>query len=376
MRKNILIFGHSYATQFIDINNQYTKLFDHDKFHVTVIYLVGEENQQVRSQHCADEVIFLNSPKNSVRGLKLAAIKKILQLCHKKQFAIVICHRYKPTYVMLWVALFYKFTALFFIMHELGTLSSYSRRALIATLNKKNMIFAGVSDAVRNDLRKDIWRVNADRTITLYNMIDIDYTEANLLDRESARKQLNLSPEDFVFGNIGRLAINKDQKTLLQAFANIKQSAPKAKLIILGEGQLEQDLKQQVNLLRLNKDIIFTGFVPEGFRFIKAFDIFVLSSIQEAFGRVLLEAMIAKVPIIATAVNGIPEVIGQTGTLVEAGNTKQLAEAMLNSYQTLASVLSERGLQCYERAVKNFSLAKFNEIFWQLPLLNSSTETL
>jgi len=76
MRKNILIFGHGYATQFIDINNQYTRLFDPNKFNVTVVYLTGEPNDTVRKRHLTNNVIFLNSPPRSTRGLKIYAIKK------------------------------------------------------------------------------------------------------------------------------------------------------------------------------------------------------------------------------------------------------------------------------------------------------------
>ena len=61
MRKNILLFGHSYATQFIDISNQYTQLFDKNKYNVTVAYLVGEPDEAIKQKHTAENVIFLNT---------------------------------------------------------------------------------------------------------------------------------------------------------------------------------------------------------------------------------------------------------------------------------------------------------------------------
>src|SRR5690349_21701975 len=106
MRKSILIFGHGYATQFIDISNQYTKLFDPVKFEVTVAYLTGEPDEKIRQRHLAENVYFLNFSKRATRGLKIAAIKKMLRLQREKNFQIVICHRYKPSYIMLWVARF------------------------------------------------------------------------------------------------------------------------------------------------------------------------------------------------------------------------------------------------------------------------------
>lgn len=364
--KNILLFGHGYATQFIDISNQYTRLFDPKNFRVTVVYLVGEPDETVRQKHLADEVIFLNCPKSSTRGLKIFAIRKMLKLQREKNFQLVVCHRYKPTYVMLWVNLFAKIPLLFSVMHELRTLKNFMRKCLIKLLAGNNIIFAGVSNAVRDDIRQSIWGIPNERVITLYNMIDTDLTEPAFLTREAARDKLHLQEGDFIFGTIGRLVINKDQKTLIAAFAKIKSACPNAKLVILGQGVLEQLLKEQVKQLGLTNDVIFTGFLPDGFRFVKAFDVYVSPSIQEAFGRVLLEAMLGKVPIIATRVNGVPEVIGNAGLLIDALNITQLADNMLTLYQASRDERAALGQKGYERAYHEFSLKKFNEIFWEL----------
>lgn len=375
MRKNILLFGHSYATQFIDISNQYTRLFDKEKFNVTVVYLVGEPDEKIRERHLAENVIFLNCSRRSVRGLKIAAIAKMIQLCKKNNFEIIICQRYKPSYVMLFVAQFIKIPAIFFIMHELGTISHLSRKMLIAALARKNMIFAGVSNAVRDDIRKSIWGVPHERVITLYNMIDVEWTQSLLLDRETARQQLEYNESQFLFGNIGRLAKNKDQTTLIQAFAKIKPQCPNAKLIIVGDGSLEDKLKKLVAKLNITDDVHFTGFIENGFRFLRAFDVLISSSIQEAFGRVLIEAMIAKTPIIATSVNGVPEVIGDTGPLIPARDKDRLANEMLKAYQTTTSERERWGKLGYDRAINDFSLQRFNEIFWKLPIIRKRITT-
>ena len=97
--------------------------------------------------------------------------------------------------------------------------------------------------------------------------------------------------------------------------------------MILGDGQLENTLKQHAKTLSISDNVTFTGFVPEAFCTMKAFDTYVTSAIQEAFGRVLLEAMIARIPIIATRVNGMPEVLGDTGALVEPRQPERTAGA-------------------------------------------------
>ena len=369
MRQPILILGHNYATQFIDIYNQYTKLFNPEQFDVTVAYLTGEPDEAVKRRTLAQNVLFLNTPKTGTRGLKMAVVKQLLALCREKQFQIVICHRYKPTYIMMWIAQFLPISALIFVMHELGTMTSLRRQLLIAVLRRKNMLFAGVSNAVRDDLRDTLWCVPNDRIATLYNMIDIELTEPQLLSRTEARKALNLPDEAFVFGNLARLAPNKNQTSLIQAFACVKKSYPLAKLIILGEGELGDSLKKQAQNSRFGHDIIFSGFVPEGFRYMKAFDCFVLSSTQEAFGRVLLEAMVARLPIIATTVHGIPEVVAHAGTLVPPDKADKLAAAMNDMCALTLTDREKLGAQAYEHARIAFSIPAFQRQFWQLPLL-------
>ncbi len=367
MRKNVLIIGHDYVTQFVDIYNQYTRLFDPEKYEVTVAYLTGEPNTEIKNRTLAENIIFLNVPKKSIRSLKIRAIKKLLDLTREKKFQIVICHRYKPTYIMMWVARFYKIPLLVSVMHELRTMASINRQLLIALLAPKNMVFAGVSNAVRDDMRKNLWCVPKERIITLYNMIDVELTEPQLLARDDAREKLGLAPDAFVFGNVARLARNKDQESLIHAFSLIKPYCPRAKLIIIGSGDLEQKLKQQIASHGLDNDIILTGYLSGGFRYMKAFDCFVLSSIQEAFGRVLLEAMIAKLPVIATRVHGIPEVISGTGMLVEPKDTAGLAAAMQKIHDLSSDELVRRGEQAYQHVIRHFSIPRFHEQFWHLP---------
>lgn len=365
MRKNILIFGHNDATQFIDIYNQYTALFPPEKFAVTVVFLTGTPTEETKQRTLAENLLFLNLPKKNIRMLKIGAIRKLLALCREKKFEIVICHRYKPAYIILWVAQFCKIPLIINVMHELSTMAALHRRLLVTCFAGKNTLFAGVSNAVRDDMRKCLRHFPPERIITLYNMIDMHLMEPQLLSREAARQALNLPQHAFVFGNIARLARNKDQKSLIQAFSQIKSQCPQAKLILIGDGHLEMTLKHQAHACGLEHDIFFTGFLANGMRYMKAFDCFVLSSTQEAFGRVLIEAMIAKLPIIATRVNGIPEVVGDAGLLVPPQNVADLAAAMQQVYALSANERTAMGDKAYQHVKTHFSMPVFEQQFWQ-----------
>lgn len=366
MRKNILILGHNYATQFVDICNQYVKLFDPDKFKVTVAYLSGEPDAEAKARTLSEEVIFLNCSKRDIRGLKISAIRKVVALCKERQFEIVICHRYKPIYIMLWAAQFVNIPKIFFVMHAMFTLNSLPRRLLIAALVRPNMYFAGVSDAVRNDLRKNLWRIADDHVITLNNCIDIDITEPQIISREDARAFFNLSPDTFVFGLLGRLAREKNHTTLLDAFAKVKARLPKTKLLLIGDGPLEEKLRKQAAELNLTDDVIFAGFLPQGFRYLKAMDLCLLVSTKEAFGRSLLEAMVARVPIMGSRTNGIPEVVTGAGLTVEARDAQAMAQAMMYYAKLSEEDLMAQQVLVYRHVREKFSIEKFREIFWEI----------
>lgn len=365
MRKKILILGHSHVSQFVDVYNQYARLFNPQFYEVTICYLSGPPNPEIETPNLAEHVFFLHCSKKSIRNLKIKPIIKLFRFCRAQAFDMVICHRYKPTYIMLWVAQFLKIPAIFFVMHELGTMRSRARQFLLAALRRKNMIFAGVSDSVRDDMRKDLWGIPNERITTLYNMVDFDLFEPQLLSRAGAREALHLPHSAFLFGNIGRLVVNKDHHSLILAFAKIQPFCLDAKLVIIGSGELEPMLRAQVNAMGLNDAVIFTGFVSGAFRYMKALDCFLLTSVQEAFGRVLLEAMIAKVPIIASQTHGIPEVIGGVGTLVSPKNSLGFAQAMQRCYEASHEERARQGQACYEHALSNFSIPKFHEQFWQ-----------
>jgi glycosyltransferase involved in cell wall biosynthesis len=364
-RRSVLILGHNDGTQFIDIYNQYTQLFDPKHYDVTVAYLTGKAKEETKNRMLAENVIFLNITKSHIRGLKIKAIMQIRQFCRENQFDLIICHRYKPLYIMMWVAQFLRIPALIFVMHALGTTHALHRKLFIQCLNKKNMLFAGVSQAVKKDLENNLWGKPAKKVIHLYNSIDLEQAEKNFLSRVSGRTALGLPEESIIFGNAARLISTKNHASFIQAFAMIKPHCPLAKAVIIGNGELENNLKNLVKSLKLENDIIFTGFIPKASRYFKIFDCFVSNSTKEAFGLSILEAMAAKLPIIATRIGGIPEVVDNTGILIEANNIQTCANAMQEIYHATSIKKAQMGEEAYARVFNHFSTQAFKQNFWE-----------
>ena len=148
-----------------------------------------------------------------------------------------------------------------------------------------------------------------------------------LLDREQARVHLGLPPEGKVVGWVGRLSAEKGPDVILKALARLEDGG--AILSVVGSGREQQALKTLADRLGVAHRVRWHGGVPGAARMMKAFDLFCLSSRTEGTPMVLFEAMGARIPIIATRVGGIPEVLSETDALlVPSDDPAALATAL------------------------------------------------
>lgn len=309
----------------MDCARQYAALFAGSAYKVTTVYLSGAPDAAVEAGSASDEVIFLGYKPKDIRGLKLGAMRDIRRLVAERDFEFCIAHRFKPIYI----ALFATSLPVIGIHHAFGVYDRPARRLLV-NLFRKRLLLLGVSEAVRDQIRRKLPRWPHSQIATLYNRIDVARVRSQLLNRSEARTALGLPDDAWIVGNAGRLHPDKDQKTLIQGFAQALPRLPeKSLLAIMGSGRLEQELKQLASDLGVADDVLFLGQIAEGRRYFRAFDIFALSSDHEPFGMVVLEAMAADVPIISSDCGGAPEILGADGHLFRQGDPGSLAKALL-----------------------------------------------
>ena len=134
----------------------------------------------------------------------------------------------------------------------------------------------------------------------------------------------------FTILAVGRLANEKGISYLVEAFKLVRRQRDDLKLLIIGAGPLESSLRQQVADLRLDEAVLFTGYLDNARQYMKYCDLYMISSLTEGLPITLLEAMSEKLPLVSTAVGGIPGVIQHEihGLLVPAQNPAVLAEAV------------------------------------------------
>ncbi|PSS57591.1 glycosyltransferase [Pseudomonas sp. BBP2017] len=367
--KRVLQFCHGYDGPFLDCARQYASLFSGSGYKVTTVFLTGAADPQVAAGCASDEVIFLEFSSKSIRGLKLGAIRALRRIVAARNFSFCIAHRFKPIYI----ALLGSRLPVIGVHHAFGDYLRGSRQ-LFANLFRQRLSLLGVSDAVRDDMRKCLPKWPAERIQTLYNRIDIEALQAALVPAADARQALGLDPQAWIVGNVGRLHPDKDQATLLRGFARALPSLPAgARLAILGEGRLAQALKTLAAELGITGQVDFLGQVPNARRYFKAFDAFALSSDHEPFGMVLLEAMVAGVPVLATACGGALEVVEGVGILFPLADAERLAQGL----QHLAVLDEGQRQECAGRMLarlrERFSDSAVRDTFWQLPAVRVLT---
>lgn len=157
-------------------------------------------------------------------------------------------------------------------------------------------------------------------------------------DRSAVRKELGLNPEHIAIGFVGRLVPQKAVDHLIAAFAIVGAAIPQARLIIVGDGGQEAQLRKQAADLGLSESIVWAGS-QNGARLMTAFDIYALSSIYEAFPYVLIEAALHGLPIVATRVGGTAELVheGRNGALAPIGDVPAFAGALMKLVEDQAT---------------------------------------
>lgn len=165
--------------------------------------------------------------------------------------------------------------------------------------NKSDLIIA-VSKGVKEDLVSN-FGVDKEKIEVIYNPIDIKEIQKQSREKLERKKFKKLFENNGpTITTLGSLSEQKGHWHLIRAFKYVKKEFPKAKLIIMGKGNLKQYLSNLARKLDLEKDVFFTGFIENPFKFISKSDLFVLSSLYEGLGNVIIESMACSTPVVST----------------------------------------------------------------------------
>jgi glycosyltransferase involved in cell wall biosynthesis len=186
-----------------------------------------------------------------------------------------------------------------------------------------------LTDRERSEYQK-LGLIRNERLAVIHSGVSVDRYRVNGPGRQKTRKALEIDADACVVGSVGWLLPIKGPHYLLEAVAPLLRANGKIQLLYVGKGEMEAVLKGIVEQRGLEKSVRFLGWrnnVPD---LLSVFDIFVLPSLNEGMGRVLIEAMAAGLPIVASRTGGIPDLIihGENGLLVPPADPRRLGAAI------------------------------------------------
>ncbi len=208
------------------------------------------------------------------------------------------------------------------------------------------------------DYLRDRAKVSPRKVITINNGVEIPRAVAEQ-EVQALKAQFSLKDSDFVVGTVGRLF--NDHKKITDILEAVKRlDLPHLKLLIVGGGRDEQLLKDETRELGIEGQVIFTGYQYDTAPYYRLMDLFCIASQREGFGLVAAEAMLHHLPVLATQVGGLQNVVvnGETGFLVPPNTPSKLAEKIHFFYHHPEAVTT-MGEAGYQRAIQNYTEERY-----------------
>lgn len=344
----------------ISLQNLLTHL-DYKRFlPIVAVPEEGDFVERLRNQ----EIVYLLVDLPSIRSTRIdrimLSILHLLKLLRRYQIDLIHANGSRSMLLAGLAAFMLRVPSIWHL--RVATQTDYILDRFLFLLSKRIII---ISSAVNERLS---WARNKGKIQLIPNGVDIElFHPNNKMYRHEICVQLGFDPEGPIISTMCQLHPQKHLDVFIKAASHISLTQPHAQFIICGrevsvsEGYKDM-LKNLAERLGVRNKLFFTGFRSDIHKILGATDIFVLSSVNEGFGRVIIEAMASELPVIATRSGGIPDIVkhGQNGYMFEPGDYKFLARLIINLLENkeYAEKVSEAAR---DTVIKNFSITKHVE---------------
>jgi glycosyltransferase involved in cell wall biosynthesis len=360
---------------------------DAERFFVLVTYLRDPRDSEFEIEERARN---LGIDYIDVADSKLCdwgCIRELSRLLRKHRLQIVHAHDDKSSLYAFFLKLLNPGVKVMYTCHlysmyqraDFHTLKSYlafrvRKAARYFLLARSHRPILAVSEAVRQSLITE--GLGDDEVETLYNGIDVRHWQRKN-GNAVLRGELSLPEDAVLIGTVARIAYQKDLATFYRVAAAVKAKVPNAYFVIVGEGEgaLLAEARREAQSHGVADYLFFTGHRNDLLDIYASFDLFLMTSVSEGLPNTVLEAMAMEVPVVSTAVDGVPELVeeGATGYLRPMKDVDGLAARVVElvTDQALRSAFAARGRQRIltlfsfdERVVK---MERYYERFHQKP---------
>lgn len=295
--------------------------------------------------------------KESTQVYDYKFLRNLIQIIKQNRIDLIHSHTWGMDFYAYWASKILKIPMITTVHNRYYIFEKWSRRFSYKVFISHIKKIIAVSQDIKNLLINAL-KLSPEKVELIYNGIDTHKFE-NKENLEDIRKELKLSRDELILGNVGNLREVKDHHTLILAFNKVSSLFPQVKLLIIGEGELKSNLLKLCSELGLEKKVLFLGHREDVPSLLNLMDVFVLSSRLEGCSISILEAMASGKPVIATRVGGNPELMleGKTGFLVPSAEPDKLAERiiLLLKDENLRRKMGEEGKS---RVKEKFSLER------------------
>jgi len=303
---------------------------------------------------------------NSEARYSFRPINELRKLIEGKNIEVLHCHLFRSQ-VFGYILKKRYFSKIKLIFHEHGEVFQNHKvyNYFMKQSQKEVDKIIAVSKSTKQELINKA-NINPKKIIILYNFVDLKKFNKKNIKRniKKDKKKMGIKENDFVIGFAGRLAGVKGCKYLIKALPNLDFSY---KCVIAGDGPLKEDLIKLSRKLEVYDKVIFLGYQSDILKFYSLIDVLVMPSLSESFGLSIVEAQASSIPVIASNISGINEIIQnkKNGLLFEARNSNDLAKKIETIYskKSLGEMLIKEGLTNAKKYPLNKYLAGLNNIY-------------
>ena len=294
---------------------------DQREFHTEVFCVKGEPLGNDMEQVLQNKGIKIHyiGKKN---GFSVSAVLRLFQKLDCFLPDVIHTHQSSCIYAAPWAVMRNK--PFLHTMHTLPEIENarLMRRLLTNFLTKHNLMTPVAVSNTNQRLVAEYYGLQLAQVPMIQNPVDVKRFSEAKCERDDV----------FRFITVGRFSKEKNQQMMLRAFAEFVDKGYSARLVMLGKGEEEENLKGLAKELGIDDKIDYVGYVNNVEDYLKKADVFLLSSHYEAQPLCVLEAMAAGLPIISTDVGGVSDVVTDNGFLVSSGDVQSMAQAMEQLY--------------------------------------------
>lgn len=359
--------GGGGAEKLLEMSLQY---LNRDVFQYQVAYFLTKKNGLVPQFERAGVPTFC---LHTNKPYDLRVVRQLVRLLRQEDIDILHIHSPYPAILGRLAGRLARVKAIIYTEHNI--VERYHPLTMLGNVltYPLNDDIIAISSAVSRSIRR--WKTARSKALhTIYDAIDFDAIDSIEVSPKVIKEDLGINAHHLVIGNVAHIQPQKGHRYLIQAAQLVLEQCPDVMFVIVGGDKVVggiRELEELAQRLGIGDRVIFTGFRHDVLQLMAGFDVFVLPSVWEGFGIVLLEAMALGKPVIGTSVGGIPEVIDDKvdGFLVEPRNPAQLAARIVELLrdETLRNSMGQKGMH---KVRKKFAIQEMVKRVEQVYLSN------